>query len=155
MSLGIEILNRYRDYIMLNKNIFIAGVCAFIASALIAEAYYAMNSSAAINSTMSIAVEYGIYIPLFAYLYYKDNKGRYRDEYSNIVWRRVLMDARKLIATLSVAEMVYAVVRGYMHYHSLTMGMQPYQAALLSSIVASALFYTVVNVGARISRLFN
>lgn len=154
MRLGIEILNRYRDYVMLNKNIFIAGLCAFIASALIAEAYYAMDRSAAINSTMSVAVEYGIYIPLFAYLYYKDNKGRYRDEY-NIMWSRVLMDAKKLIATLSVAEMVYAVVRGYMHYHSLTMGMQPYQAAVLSSIVASVLFYTVVNTGARISRLFN
>ncbi|GBC73895.1 hypothetical protein HRbin04_01303 [archaeon HR04] len=155
MMLAIEILNRYRDYVMLNKNIFIAGVCAFIASALIAEAYYTMDRSAAINSTMSVAVEYGIYIPLFAYLYYKDNKGRYRDEYSNIVWSRVLMDARKLIATLSSAEMVYAVVRGYMHYHSLTMGMQPYQAAVLSSIVASVLFYTVVNIGARVSRLFN
>ncbi len=155
MNLVIEILNRYKDYVMLNKNVFIAGVCAFLASTIIAEAYYTMDRSAALNSTLSVAVEYGIYMPLFAYLYYRDSKRRYRDSSSSVLWSRVLSDAKKLIATLSAAEVVYIAARGYMHYHSLSVGMQPYQAAVLSSIVASILFYTVVNVGAKASRLFN
>lgn len=155
MNLKTEILNRYRGYIMLNKNVFIAGVCAFMVSMLVAEAYYyTMGSSAALNSTLSVAVEYGVYIPLFTYLYYRDNRNRYRDGPS-ILWRSVFSDARKLVTTLSIAELVYVAVRGYMHYHLLTMGMQPYQAALISSILASMLFYAVVNIGARVSGLFN
>lgn len=153
MSLKTEILRRYRGYIMLNKNIFIAGVCAFIASAAVAEVYHAMDNNAAINSTLSVAIEYSIYIPLLAYLYYRDNRWRYRSERS-VIWSNVLSDAKKLTATLVVAEIAYTAVRGYVHYHSLNIGLQPYQAALFSSIAASILFYTVVNVGAKVTRLF-
>lgn len=156
MSLKTEILNRYGGYIILNRNIFIAGVCAFVVSAIVAEAYYAMDRSAAINSTLSVVVEYGVYVPLFAYLYYRDNRMRYMAESSNgVVWSRVFSDAKKLIATLSVAEIVYIAVRGYMHYHFISIGMQPYQAAVLSSVAASILFYAVVNMGAKVSGLFN
>ncbi|MFN4336586.1 MAG: hypothetical protein ACK4FV_03255 [Candidatus Nitrosocaldus sp.] len=155
MSIKTEILNRYKDYVMLNKNVFIAGVCAFLVSTITAEAYYTMNRSATINSTLSVAVEYGIYIPLFAYLYYRDNRRRYRDSANNVLWSKVLRDAKKLIGTLSIAEIVYIAARAYLHYHLLNVSMQPYQAAVLSSIVASILFYTVVNVGAKVSRLFN
>ncbi len=124
MSIKTEILNRYKGYLMLNRNIFIAGVCAFLASAIMAEAYYIINRSATINSTLSVAVEYGIYIPLFAYLYYRDNKRRYRGS-DCVLWSRVFRDAKKLISTLSVAEIVYITARVYIHTTCLTLACSP------------------------------
>jgi hypothetical protein len=121
---------------------------------VVAEYCYTLDRSAVTNTTLSVVVEYGVYIPLLAYLLYRDNSHRYIDV-AGINWKAVISDAKKLLATFSAAELVYTAIRGYMHYHFITLGMAPYQAAWLSFIMASIAFYTIINLGAKITRLFN
>ncbi len=113
-----------------------------------------MDRAVVINTTLSIAVEYGVYIPLLAYLVYRDNFKRYVTA-TGINWLAIMNDAKKLLATFSAAELAYIAIRGYMHYYFLTVGVAPYQAVWFSSIIASAVFYTIINVGAKVTRLFN
>ncbi len=113
-----------------------------------------MDRVAVINTTLSIAVEYGVYIPLLVYLVYRDNCKRYITA-TGINWRVIVNDAKKLLATFSAAELAYIAIRGYMHYYFLTIGVAPYQAVWFSSIIASTVFYTIINVGAKVTRLFN
>ncbi len=112
-----------------------------------------LDKSVINNTSLSVVVEYGVYIPLLAYLMYRDNGSRYRKD-SRMLWGELMSYIKKLLATLSTAEICYIAIRGYMHYNFIQNGVEPYQAAWFSSIIASVAFYTVVNTGARLTRLF-
>ncbi len=74
---GKGFYNKYRNYILLNKNIIIAGTAALIVSVFFTELYSEYNKNNFLNSIVTLAVEYAVYIPLFAIFYYFDNKGKY------------------------------------------------------------------------------
>ncbi len=118
-----------------------------------AEYHYMLDESAINNAALSVVVEYGVYIPLLAYLLYRDNGSRYRKD-GRVLWNKVISDIKKLLATLPTAEICYIAIRGYMHYNFIQNGVEPYQAAWFSSIIASVAFYTVINTGASLTRLF-
>jgi hypothetical protein len=65
---------KHRDYILLNKNILISGILAFFGGAAFTQAYSQHDSNNLTNSLMTLGAEYRIYIPLFAVLFYFDNK---------------------------------------------------------------------------------
>lgn len=65
---------KHRDYILLNKNILISGILAFFGGAAFTQVYSQYDSNNLTNSLMTLGAEYGIYIPLFAVLFYFDNK---------------------------------------------------------------------------------
>ncbi len=126
---------------------------AFLASALVSEYHYVLDRSVINNTSLSVIVEYGVYIPLLAYLIYRDNSSRYRED-GRILWSNLMNYIKKLLATLSTAEICYIAIRGYMHYNFIQNGVEPYQAVLFSSIIASVAFYTVINTGASLTRIF-
>ena len=68
---------KYKDYILFNKNIIISGTAAFFIGALFTQLYSKQDSNNLTNSIATLSIEYGIYIPLFALLFYIDNKYRY------------------------------------------------------------------------------
>jgi hypothetical protein len=65
---------KHRDYILLNKNILISGILAFFGGAAFTQVYSQHDSNNLTNSLMTLGAEYGIYILLFAVLFYFDNK---------------------------------------------------------------------------------
>ena len=65
---------KHRDYILLNKNILISGILAFFGGAAFTQVYSQHDSNNLTNSLMTLGAEYGICIPLFAVLFYFDNK---------------------------------------------------------------------------------
>ena len=74
-----RIYNKYRNYILLNKNIIISGVFAFFGGAIFTQLYSQYDSNNLANSVSTLLIEYGIYISLFALLFYRDNRVRYID----------------------------------------------------------------------------
>jgi hypothetical protein len=142
-----NLYRKYREYILFNKSIFIAGMCAFLAAAYVSQAsYLTYNKSNITNSIVALTTEYGVYLPIFALLFYLDNRYRYVDLTGTRNHKVIILDIKKLIASFSVSEIVYSVTKISSNYQLLQLGIQPYQASMVSSLIASLVFYVVINV---------
>ncbi len=147
--------SRYKDYVLFNKNLIIAGMGAFFAGALAAQLYALHDSNAIANSMVALLTEYGVYIPVFAFLFYRDNRHRYVDPSTGKRNSRKLRgDIKKLFAAFSVSEIIYSVARTYLHYQLMQGGMEPYQASMVASSIAWAVFILSVNTGIKLVKLF-
>ncbi len=68
----------------------------------------------------------------------------------------IILDIQKLIASFSVSEIVYSVIKISSNYQLLQLGIRPYQASMVSSLIASLVFYVVINVIViKVVKLFN
>jgi len=147
--------NKYKDYILFNKNLIISGISAFFASALVAQLYALHDSNALTNSIVALATEYSIYIPFFAFLFYRDNKYRYVDPLTGKRDSKQLRDdIKKLLVAFSISEIIYSVTRTSAHYQFLQGGLEPYQASMIGSLIAWAVFFASINAAIKIVRLF-
>jgi hypothetical protein len=59
----------------------ISGIFAFIVGTFFTQFYYQYEKNNFVNSIVTLAVEYAVYIPLFGFLYYLDNKEKYVDSH--------------------------------------------------------------------------
>jgi hypothetical protein len=100
---------KYRDVILFNKNLIFSGTCAFFTAALVTQLYLQFDKNNLSNSIIALATEYGVYIPLFAFLFYRDNRLKYNDpQTGKRDSKRIRGDIRKLFAAFSVSEIIYS-----------------------------------------------
>jgi hypothetical protein len=146
----------YRDYILLNKNILVSGVFAFFGGALFTQLYAQYDNNNLSNSIVTLSVEYAIYIPLFALLFYMDNRNRYVDPLTGRKdKKRIKSDIKKLIAAFSVSELIFSFSKITIHYELLQNFMvEPYQASMIGSITAWAIFLVSINLSVKAVKLF-
>jgi hypothetical protein len=130
MRYGKKFYNKYKDYILFNKNIIIAGTAALIVGTFFTQFYAQQNKNNFLNSIVTLFVEYGIYIPLFALLFYFDNKSRYVDPLTGEKnYANIKNDLIKLFAIFSVSEVIYAVSKVSIHFQLMQISIEPYQAS--------------------------
>jgi hypothetical protein len=146
---------KYRDAVLFNRNLIISGAGGFFASAYVSQLYAQYDGNDFANSAAALAVEYAVYIPVFAALFYVDNRKKYVDPAtgrrdSHRVWQ----DIKKLFAAFSVSEVVFSITRVLMQYGLLQAGSQPYEASMASSLVAWGVFFVAINSMAKLVRLF-
>jgi len=147
--------SKYKDYILFNKNLILSGTSAFFASAFVAQFYRLYDSNVLTNSIIALVTEYCVYIPLFALLFYKDNKHRYVEPLTGKRDSKKLRDdVKKLFAAFSISEIIFSIARTYAHYEFLQSGMEPYQASMIGSVVGWAVFFICINTGIKLVRLF-
>ncbi|HEY7570324.1 MAG TPA: hypothetical protein VH796_03045 [Nitrososphaeraceae archaeon] len=149
---------RYKDIIFFNKNIILSGLASLVVGSLITQLYalhygYTNNFT---NSVVSLAAEYSVFFPLFAFLYYRDNKFRYVD---SVTGKRkgdiIKTDVKKLIATFSVSEMIYSSSKVIIGYQMLQMAfLAPYQAAVASTMMSWILSAASINIMIKVLKLF-
>ena len=98
--------NKYKDLILLNKNIIVAGICAFFSAAFLTQFYYTQyNKSHIANSVVALISEYSIYFPIFGLLCYRDNRHRYITPLAGKKdFKTIKTDVRKLLTALSISE---------------------------------------------------
>ena len=146
----------YRDYILLNKNILVSGVFAFFGGALFTQLYAQYDNNNLSNSIVTLSVEYAIYIPLFALLFYMDNRNRYVDPLTGRKdKKRIKSDIKKLIAAFSVSELIFSFSKIAIHYELLQSSMvEPYQASMIGSVIAWAIFLVSINLSVKAVKLF-
>jgi hypothetical protein len=146
----------YRDYILLNKNILVSGVFAFFGGALFTQLYAQYDNNNLSNSIVTLSVEYAIYIPLFALLFYMDNRNRYVDPLTGRKdKKRIKSDIKKLIAAFSLSELIFSFSKIAIHYELLQISMvEPYQASMIGSLTAWAIFLVSINLSVKAVKLF-
>jgi hypothetical protein len=151
-----ELYNKYKDYVLFNKNILISGIFAFFAGALFTQFFSEFNSDSLSNSIVTLIMEYCVYIPIFSYLFYLDNKYRYiNKETGKKNYSKIKTDIKKLIAAFAISEAIYSVSKVVIHYQLLTLGfIEPYQTSMIASIVAWIIFLLVINLSIKAVRLF-
>jgi ATP/ADP translocase len=147
--------DKYRNYILFNKNIILSGTVAFFIGALSTQLYAQNDSNNLVNSLVTLSIEYGIYIPLFAILFYMDNKQRYIDPVTQKKDYSIIKgDVKKMIAAFTISELIYSVAKLSIHYGLLQNNIEPYQASMIGALAAWALFLVAINLGIKAVRLF-
>jgi hypothetical protein len=146
---------KYRNVILFNKNLIISGIAAFFTGAIFTQLYAQQEGNNLLNAVVTLSVEYGIYIPLFAILFYRDNKHRYLDPVTGKNdLKKVRSDLKKLFAVFSISEIIYSVSKIYIHYYFLEQTAEPYKASMAASLAAWAIFLISINTSVKAVKLF-
>jgi len=155
IPIGKGFYNKYRNYILLNRNIIIAGTSALIVGVFFTQLYSEYNKNNLLNSIVTLTVEYTVYIPIFAILYYLDNRGRYVDAPSGKKnYANIKSDLIKLFAIFSISEVIYSVAKVSIHFQLMQISFEPYQATMIASTTAWLIFLIIINLGAKFVKLF-
>jgi hypothetical protein len=155
IPIGKGFYNKYRNYILLNKNIFIAGTAALIVGVFFTELYSEYDKNNLLNSIVTLTVEYAVYIPIFAILYYLDNRGRYVDALTGKKnYANIKSDLVKLFTIFSISEVIYSVAKVSIHFQLMQISFEPYQATMIASTTAWLIFLIIINLGAKFVKLF-
>ena len=151
-----KLYNKYKDYVLFNKNILISGIFAFFAGAIFTQFFSEFNSDSLSNSIATLFLEYSIYIPIFSYLFYLDNKSRYIiKENGKKNYTKIKTDIKKLVAAFAISETIYSLSKVVLHYQLLTLGfIEPYQTSMIASIIAWIIFLLVINLSIKAVHLF-
>ena len=153
--IGKGFYNKYRNYILLNKSIIVAGIAALIVGTIFTEFYSKYEKNNFFNSIVTLTVEYSIYIPIFALYFYHDNKNKYVDPVTGQRNQAVIKnDIIKLFTIFSVSEIIYSVSKVSIHFQLMQLSFEPYQASMTGSITAWIIFLVLINLGAKFVRLF-
>ena len=138
--------NKYKNYLLFNKNLIISGIFAFFAGAIFTQFYSEYDLNNLRNSFITLIIEYGVYIPLFAMLYYIDNKDKYIDKLtSKKNYSLIKQDIKKLLTAFSISEIVFSISKILIHYELLQLSLEPYKASMVASICAWSIFFIVIN----------
>ena len=147
--------NKNKNYILLNRNIFIAGIAALIVGVFFTELYAEYNKNNLLNSIVTLIVEYAVYIPIFAILYYLDNRGKYIDTLTGKKNNaNIKSDLLKLFTIFSISEVIYSIAKVSIHFQLMQISFGPYLATLIASTTAWLIFLIVINSGAKAVKLF-
>jgi O-antigen/teichoic acid export membrane protein len=98
MTIIRRFCNKYRNFLEFNKNLILSGTVAFFVSAAITQLYSKYDNNDFWISTVSILTGFSISIPLFAFLFYTDNKHSRKDK----SFRTVII--KKLVALYSISN---------------------------------------------------
>ena len=141
------IYNKYKDLILFNKNIIIAGVCSFFSAAFVTQLYHTYYSMSHITkSIVALTTEYSVYMPLFGILFYIDNRHRYIDPLTGKKdFKTIKTDIKKLFTTFFISEIAYSLSKLSFTYQFLQLGALPYQASMIGSLAASAISIVLIN----------
>ena len=141
-----------QEYLKLNKNILIAFAASIILSAIVAQLL--SEQADYLNTTYTTIADYVIFFSVFSFLFYLDNRKKYRTESGKTDTTKLKHDLKKLIASLGIAEIVYTAVRWGFQYYFLTINYDPYLASIVSQGLSTIIYMIVLNLSVKISRLY-
>ena len=147
-------LTKYRKVILFNKNLLISGIVSFLAGALATQSYALFDRNNMSNAIITLTIGYCVYIPIFAFLFYRDNKSRYIDPLTGKKnSKNTREDIMKLFGAFTVSEVIYIAVKLYIHYSLLQLYVQPYQALTIAELTAWGVFLISINTGIKVAKL--
>jgi hypothetical protein len=154
-TMMISFYQKYRNTILFNKNLLVSGIISFLVGALFTQIYAQYDENHILNSLITLVIGYAVYIPLFAFLFYRDNKAKYIDPLTGKKnSNRIKNDVKKLFTAFSISEAIFIVSKTYIHYSLLVSSVEPYQAYSLAEFVSWIIYFISINVGAKALKLF-
>ena len=147
---------KYRETILMNRNLLIAGIFGFIASVSIAELYVLYSPNDVFTSTITVLVGFIIYKISFIVLFHIDTKRKYTNKVTSqinfVILKQII---KKMIFAWSIFDIVNNLSRWIILYELLLWGFGPFEAVILTSIAATSLSYVSINIISRRNKIFS
>ena len=147
---------KYRETILMNRNLLVAGIFGFIASAVIAELYAIYSPSDVLTSTITVVVGFIIYKISFIVLFDIDTKRKYTNNVTSqinfVILKQII---KKMIFAWSIFDIVNNLSRWIILYELLIAGFGPFEAVIITSIAAISLSYLSINIISRRNKIFS
>jgi predicted Co/Zn/Cd cation transporter (cation efflux family) len=137
-----------QQLLQINKNFLICFVVSASLSAIIAQLLSGYENH--LNTTITIAISYGVYFLIFSILFYFDNKNRYKQMNANLIKKELI----GLASSFGIGEIGYLAIRWPSFYYFLEMGIEPYLASLVSEIIATLCYMAIVSLFLRGTKIF-
>lgn len=153
--IGNSFYHKYRNLILFNKNLLVSGIASFLVGASFTQFYAQYDGNDIINSLTTLVIGYGVYIPLFAFLFYRDNRAKYMDSLTGKKKsNKIKNDLKKLFTAFTISEAIFIVSKTYLHYSLLVSSVEPYQAYTFAELVSWIIYLVTINVGTKAVKLF-
>jgi len=143
---------KYKEYLKLNRNVFIAFAVDIIVSAIVAQLLVEQQDY--LNVTFTLLADYATFFSILGFLFYYDNRKKYKLESGKTNWILLKVDLVKIVSSLGIAEIAYTIVRWLSQYHFLTIDYDPYLASVIGQIIAIAVYMITLNFLVSITKLY-
>ncbi len=150
MSLVFGNRSILEEYLILNKNILIAFSVSIAISAIVAEALSEQEDY--LNTTYTLIADYVSFFGTFGFLYYFDNRKKYRLESGKTDTVKLQHDLLRLLTSLGIAEVVYNIVRWISQYSLLSIDYDPYLASITSQVASMIVYLIAINLSMKMIR---
>lgn len=141
-------MNLNPQLIKINRNFLICFIISASISALVAQILSGYENH--ITTSLTIVIGYGIYFGVFVFLFYLDNKNRYKKMKSNLIKKEIL----SIISSFGLGEIGYLALRWPSLFYFLEIGIDPYLASLISEIISTAFYMAIVSIFLRGTKTF-
>ena len=140
----------------MNRNLLVAGIFGFIASAVIAELYALYSPNDVLTSTITVLVGFIIYKISFIVLFHIDTRRKYTykstSQINFVILKQII---KKMIFAWCIFDIVNNLSRWIILYELLIMGFGPFEAVIITSIAATSLSYLSINIISRRNKIFS
>ena len=137
-----------QQLLQINRNVLICFIISASLSAVTAQILSDYENY--LNTTFTIIFGYIVYFSIFSFLFYWDNKKRYKTMKSSLIKRELL----SLVTSFGVGEIIYLGVRWPTLYYFLEIGIEPFLASLISEIISTALYMLTITIFLRKTKTF-
>jgi len=148
----MNVKREYKEYLKLNRNVFIAFAADIIVSAIVAQLL--ADQQHYLNTTFTLMADYATFFSVLGFLLYRDNRKKYKLDSGETNWSLLKTDMVKMISSLGIAEVVYTVVRWFSQYYFLTLEYDPYLASIVGQIISIAVYTATLNISIKVSKLY-
>lgn len=137
-----------QQLVQINRNFLICFIISASVSTLTAQLLSDYENH--LITTITIIVGYIAFFGVFGSLFYRDNKKRYRRLESDLVKKELI----KLVSSFGIGEVFYLIVRWSSLFYFLEIEFEPFQSSLISEIIATSLYMSVVSVFLKVTKTY-
>ncbi|GBL41821.1 hypothetical protein LBMAG54_13650 [Nitrosopumilaceae archaeon] len=137
-----------QQLLQINRNFIICFIVSASLSAVVAQSLSEYENH--LTTTLTIGTGYVIYFGIFSFLFYFDNKNRYKQMKSSLIRKELV----SMISSFGIGEIIYLVIRWPSLYYFLEIGIEPYIASLVSEVISTACYMITVTIFLRKTKTF-
>ncbi len=137
-----------QQLVQINRNFLICFIISASVSTLTAQLLSDYENH--LITTITIIVGYIAFFGVFGSLFYLDNKKRYKRLGSDLVKKELI----KLVSSFGIGEVFYLIVRWSSLFYFLEIEFEPFQSSLISEIIATSLYMSVVSVFLKVTKTY-
>ena len=148
---------KYKNIILFNKNIILAGILTAVTDIFIVN--YASSiflSNYLIISGISLIADFLIYNNSFIILYFLDNRIKYTNYDGSMNKQRIKQDLKKLLTVIGFAEISYITTKFLSTFTIFELFVvNPSLVSIWTTILAWILYIAIANIMAKNQKLFS
>ena len=137
-----------QQLLQINRNFIICFIVSASLSAIVAQLLSDYENH--LTTTVTIGTGYVTYFGIFSFLFYLDNKNRYKQMKSSLIRKELF----SMISSFGIGEIIYLAIRWPSLYYFLEMNIEPYIASLISEVISTACYMMTVTIFLRKTKTF-